>query len=330
MAEPGGVLAHSHDHVVEFYEDDHEFVAAVARDLATELLGDAAVVVVATARHKPAVEEAIRAAGIDLPRLRAEGRYLSADAAEMLARFMVDGRPEPDRFHAVVGGMVAEAGRTGRRVRVFGEMVAVLWDEGNVTAAIELESLWNELGTQHDFFLHCAYPLASMATAGSLSAARRVCQLHSRVVAPAGYATHDRYSVEEAGANGAVDSCRFFVPVPVAVRAVRRFVRQTLEAWGQHDLVVDAELVASELVSNALLHADSPFRVSIAAVPSAIKISVHDADPTEPERRDVPAEATSGRGVAIVAGLSHRWGTDHTPDGKVVWVELASADQADT
>jgi anti-sigma regulatory factor (Ser/Thr protein kinase) len=203
---------------------------------------------------------------------------------------------------------------------VFGEMVALLWDEGNVGGAIQLESLWNDLGRDHDFALYCGYPLKSMAAMDTLAPARQVCQQHSEVVAPASYA-----SDEPSGRAGAADFSRFFVPVPVAARAVRRAVRETLEAWGEHEIISDAELVVSELASNVLLHADSPFRVTMARVDAGIRVSVHDADPlSDPKRRALTPEATSGRGVAMIALLANRWGTEHGADGKIIWAELAS------
>ena len=58
--------------------------------------------------------------------------------------------------------MVAQAAQNGRRVRAFGEMVALLWSEGNQAAAIRLEELWNELALSQTFCLFCAYSMDSL------------------------------------------------------------------------------------------------------------------------------------------------------------------------
>ena len=71
---------------------------------------------------------------------------------------MVAGKPDPVLFEATIGSIVERAARGGRTVRVFGEMVAVLWDAGNVTGALALETLWNDMASNRQFFLLCAYP----------------------------------------------------------------------------------------------------------------------------------------------------------------------------
>jgi anti-sigma regulatory factor (Ser/Thr protein kinase) len=120
-----------------------------------------------------------------------------------------------------------------------------------------------------------------------------------------------------------VECSQLFVPVPLAARAVRRFVSQTLDAWALGELDSDAMIVVSELASNALLHASCPFRVSIRRFESTVRIEVEDLSPEPPRRCDVAVDALGGRGVALVAALSTRWGTEKAPDGKVVWAELA-------
>jgi hypothetical protein len=61
-------------------------------------------------------------------------------------------------------------------------MVAVLWDQGNVAAAIALEDLWNDLGTKHPFSLFCAYPIRAFDTESSTEPFQTICRQHSRVI----------------------------------------------------------------------------------------------------------------------------------------------------
>ena len=100
----------------------------------------------------------------------------------MLARFSSGGSVDAEAFFAVVGTVVRQAVATGRPVRAYGEMVALLWNDGYVAAAIELETLWNELGRQVPFSLYCTYPRVQVSPEGRSQALQDVCHLHSSVV----------------------------------------------------------------------------------------------------------------------------------------------------
>jgi KaiC/GvpD/RAD55 family RecA-like ATPase len=129
------------EHVVQFYADDAELIAAVGRYLVEAARADEVAVMVATQAHRRSFELELGAAGVDLVRARATGRLVSMDAAETLSRFETGGAIDHEAFREVIGGVMREATRIGRPVRVYGEMVAQLWDEGNVAGAIELETL---------------------------------------------------------------------------------------------------------------------------------------------------------------------------------------------
>src|SRR5687767_7910219 len=170
------------DHVVQFYDDHRELTATVGAHLAAALLAGEVAVVLATPPHQTGIADALRAAGIDGWRAQARGELVIADAESTLAELMVDGAPDPAAFDAVVGGLVRAAGKTHRKVRAYGEMVAVLWGAGLVTAAIELEELWNDLGRREPFSLLCAYPAHLVAGHEHAEALSSVCQAHSAVV----------------------------------------------------------------------------------------------------------------------------------------------------
>ena len=142
-------------------------------------------------------------------------------------------------------------------------MVAVLWDAGNVAAAIELESLWNDLAAEHDFSLLCGYPMAALERHPDLSAVRDVCQLHTGLVPPRRYRALPSQPPTAADVQ---ERSEVFLSVPEAVGGVRRWLRNTLVHWGEHRLVDDASVVVSELATNAIRHADSPFRVTVTRV----------------------------------------------------------------
>ena len=96
---------------------------------------------------------------------------------------MADGIPNSAKFAASIGELIAQAAKGGRNVRVFGEMVALLWAAGNVAGAISLEELWNGLAETHPFQLFCAYPVHAFK-GDDLVPLREVCHQHSHVIPP--------------------------------------------------------------------------------------------------------------------------------------------------
>jgi hypothetical protein len=167
---PIGSAVHGTVHAVQFYETDDYLVETLSAYTATGLAGGEAVVVVATDPHRSALDDRLAADGVDLAAARERGAYVSLGAAALLARFTVDGALSRSKFAEIVGGVIARARGEGgtRPVRVFGEMVALLWAEGKANAALELEGLWNELGRRGRFALLCAYP-TSLFNDGELS-----------------------------------------------------------------------------------------------------------------------------------------------------------------
>ena len=184
LAPPG-----SHSHVVEFYETDAYLVRGVSGFMAEGLADGATIVVVATGEHRRLFGNALAAIGVDLAAQAALGRYVALDAGEMLAAFMEDRLPDPERFDEIIGGLVRHAARRGRPVRIYGEMVACLWTDGRVNAALALEDLWNDLATRLHFDLFCAYPVGVFDSDASAAPFRRVCEQHTRVL-PSEGCTH--------------------------------------------------------------------------------------------------------------------------------------------
>ena len=197
--------------------------------------------------------------------------------------------------------MITDARAHGTRVRAYGEMVALLWDLGDVSGAVELEELWNALQQDHEFDLLCAYPTSALGDA-RLADVSEVCALHTQVLPPSGYAT----GAPAADATIAEYS-QVFLPVPEAVAAVRRFVTEVLTHWREVDLMSDAALVASELATNAVLHASSPFRSpwtgrsASSASPSRTPPRTRPSSRTPPTTTEAAAAWSSSR-LSRVAG----------------------------
>ena len=176
------------EHFVQLYETDEFLLDSVSGFIGAGLGAGAACIVIATKAHREGLEERLQATGLDLAAASTRGTYLSLDAGETLSMFMVDGLPEPERFAEVVGSLIERAVKGRRRVRIFGEMVAQLWTEGNQVAAIRLEALWNELHhSTHSFSLFCAYPLHGFAGEGYGEQFTEICQQHSHVIPDESY-----------------------------------------------------------------------------------------------------------------------------------------------
>ncbi len=313
---PVELTATPRSHQVLFYDSDSAMVAAVADYVESGLSTGEPVLAIATAAHLAAIDSALGSRGTDVPLVRASGAYLVLDAAQTLESFMVDGSPDANRFTTVLGG-VLDAARGGELgVRAFGEMVALLWRDGNVAAAIAVESLWNDLAASRQFSLLCSYPTTALETA-ELRDVNGVCDLHSTVSPHSAHAT----TASDAGA-ASPNSSAVFIAVPGAVAEARRFIRATLTSWGQHRLLQDGTLIVSELATNAITHGDSAFRVSIERTATVVRIAVEDAGPGIPHPRHLPIDVPNGRGMRMVEMLARRWGCDLLDGGKVLWADL--------
>ena len=174
-------------HLAQFYGDDAFLVDAVTRFIGAGLGAGEAGVVIATRPHREAVEERLRARGVDVAIAREQGRYLTLDAAETLSQVLIDGWPDAELFETVVGDVIARAAGGHPRVHAFGEMVALLWAEGKREATIRLEELWNALADRRSFSLLCGYPIAAFGGEGDGTLFLRVCGEHSEVVPAESY-----------------------------------------------------------------------------------------------------------------------------------------------
>ena len=293
-----------HEHVVQFYDRDGDLIRAVGAYLAEAIRAGDATIVIATEKHRLAFQAELVDAGIDVARGATEGALVWLDAAETLATFVRDGQADPVAFRTNVGEVVRGALRHARSVRAYGEMVGLLWDAGDVLGAIEVEKLWNELGRELNFSLWCGYQARGLAGDEHAHALHEVCHLHTAVV-------------EHATAR--------FRAGPHAPFAARRFVTAVLECGPGDEPVpaADAQLIVSELASNAVLHAGSPFSVSVRWEGPVIRISVQDSSPHPPMMRDASTGARSGRGLRLVDAVASNWGVEQEADGKTVWAELA-------
>ncbi|MFY1675818.1 SpoIIE family protein phosphatase [Streptomyces sp. WMMC905] len=114
------------------------------------------------------------------------------------------------------------------------------------------------------------------------------------------------------------------IPADAAMVApVRKQVLDQLDGWGLREAAFPAELVASELVTNAIRYGSAPIRLRLIHDAATLICEVSDSSHTAPHLRRARTWDEGGRGLLLVAQLTRRWGSRHTAEGKTIWAELA-------
>lgn len=109
----------------------------------------------------------------------------------------------------------------------------------------------------------------------------------------------------------------------LSARKARVFVRETLEEWGCPELLEAVELAVSELVTNAVVHANSPVSLTLVDHDGDVQIRVRDEASDPPVVRKISVEETGGRGMTIIEAISEHWGVEVEPPGKVIWLDIS-------
>jgi hypothetical protein len=332
-------------HVVQFYDADDELTETAGDFLAGAIAEGGAAVIVATPSRCAGFEAHLAAGGVDVGAARRDGTLVCLDATRVALRLTRDGRVDLAAFDTHFRPAILAAGEAPGPVRIYGEVVALLWAAGQVNAALELEEFWNELGQQIPFSLFCGYPRDLVENSEHEGAVADICRLHTAVVgrsitgAPVTGAPVTSPPVSGAPAPGPsaadgsaaghslhrvhwADVTRTFAGSREDTRAARGFALGMLEPWRGEQLAADIALVVTELATNAVLHAGSAFCVSLALSGGAIRISVSDTLPLGANGVDQHLAAVSGHGLGVVAAISTRWGVESVPSGKAVWAEL--------
>ena len=173
-------------HAVQVYADDDFLLEVLGRYVAEALGAGNAAVVIATSPHWTGLERRLQALGIDRRKALDEGRYIFLDAREILTRIASAGILHESKFAELIDGVLQDvrnaSGAQPRHVVIFGEVVALLWAEGNREQAIHLEQLWNRLAQKNRFSLLCAYPASSFDGDPDIEAFARMCAEHSEVL----------------------------------------------------------------------------------------------------------------------------------------------------
>jgi signal transduction histidine kinase len=171
-------------HIVQFYENDAYLASAVSDFLAAGLRNGQPVLVIATRAHRDGFAIRLKAKGIDPGAALESGQLTMLDAEETLSLFMAGSVPNAERFSRSLGAVLNKlsAGTTSTVIRAYGEMVDVLWRQGNIEGAVRLEELWNQLAAGHRFALLCAYGIDNFDRESDSPGFEAICRQHDHVI----------------------------------------------------------------------------------------------------------------------------------------------------
>ena len=169
------------DHVVQIYENDGVFLDALSGFIGGGINAGECVVVIATDEHLNALEIRLKSYGINVQTLVDDDRYIPLNAEETLSKFMVNDWPDEILFMETVSSIIERGNCRQRRIRAFGEMVAILWAKGLNGATVHLEHLWNKFCEQHQFCLFCAYPKSGFTQDINFSM-DSICGCHTKMI----------------------------------------------------------------------------------------------------------------------------------------------------
>ena len=172
-------------HTVQFHINDGVFLDEVSRFIGSTLRSGELIVVIATDQTRAGFAHRLRARGIDLAAMTAQGQYVVLDASESLSQFMRDGHPDADCLADIVASLdrlrLSSALGPQSRLTIFGEMAVLLCRNGNVEAAVEVERIWNDLTRPLPFLTVCSYPIECFQDEGSRKWFPNVCAEHLAV-----------------------------------------------------------------------------------------------------------------------------------------------------
>ena len=169
------------DHVVQIYETERIFLDSLEGFVGSGLLAGDSVIIIATATHIIAMENRLKSQGFDTDQLASKDQYIALEANDMLSKFMRNGWPDENLFFELITTLLKKAQKNNRKIRAFGEMVAILWQQGHNGATVQLENLWNQLHKKDEFTLFCAYPKIGF-TQDMHSSLETICCAHTKVI----------------------------------------------------------------------------------------------------------------------------------------------------
>jgi hypothetical protein len=182
------------DHIVQLYQDQQFLNRAVCRFAAGAIANGEGVILVPTAAHWEAFRPRLEAEGVDVKAAQGRGQLTVVDADELLPRFMKDAMPDAPVFLGLAADVIANARGEARypKVRWWGEMVNVLWEQGNVAASMSLEDQFDRLAKHHEIAIFCSFVMDNFHSEVHSRLLPRLGTNHSHLIPVEDYARLER------------------------------------------------------------------------------------------------------------------------------------------
>ena len=176
-----GEIAAFH-HLVQVYENERVFIETLEGFAGSGFLTGESVAVVATPAHLSVLNSRLKNQGFQLEALINKQQYFPVDAEQLLRKLIPKTKLNTTFLSEFTSGILDNASRSGRKLRIFGEMVALLWARGQSKEAIALEHLWCDfLLKEHSVCVYCAYPESGFTYDDGLPL-KEICSSHSSLI----------------------------------------------------------------------------------------------------------------------------------------------------
>ncbi len=172
------------DHMVLLYKNSETLINKITEYILNGFAKGEPAILVLKSTHKLLLEQQLKLNGYDLNVLNSTKRLFIFDADETMQKILVNGKPDTENFKELISSLFSQFQSRPDNIRVYGEMVAVLWSQGHKRAALELEKLWNDFGNDFKFDLFCAYSHTDLDDTDFVTVLGDIDRCHSRVVTP--------------------------------------------------------------------------------------------------------------------------------------------------
>jgi hypothetical protein len=191
-----GLLADAapRDHIVQLYQDQQFLNRAVCRFAASAIANGEGIILVPTVAHWDAFRPRLEDEGVDVKAAESRGQLTIVDADDLLPTFMRGGMPDSPVFLGLAANVISQARGDGRypKVRWWGEMVNLLWEQGDVAASMNLEDLFDQLAHEHDVAIFCSFLMDNFDGDVHARMLPRLGENHSHLIPVEDYARLER------------------------------------------------------------------------------------------------------------------------------------------
>jgi hypothetical protein len=169
----------SSNHLLQIYENETVFLNSIEGFAGSGFIAGDCVVIIATESHIKSLNERLNRQGFNIAKLIKEKRYVTVDASETLAEFMTGEEINEKKFIKTINRLLKRCDKK-RKVRAFGEMVAILWENGNNRGTFKLERIWNDYMKEKELCLFCAYPKSAFTKHTKVF--QHICDSHHKLI----------------------------------------------------------------------------------------------------------------------------------------------------